>query len=490
MKLLTAFSLALFNVPTATTASYTPPSSNYYRCLTDTEASAISTALANGETIDLFPSKAQSDQSSYWEVEYHGTYKILRNTQPDVNTTYLLYQCGLDAPVVEEKVDGIFHVPFTGGLVVTDTTQIPFIEILNRRSQIVAFAVPENLISSPCLVEDIIPAGKEDGTITFLPLYNDTALDSFLKEHNRTLAFGGPWDENLTMKNKVIISSVAESPALAAEQGRDVNQAIFEWLEVYGAFFNEEHLANETVEETRARYDCHTENAMIVAEERRREMLEEDKSRLPLVLWAYHMQDYNGTDIGWDVGECPNYYCTYASNCMVNILNSTEGSVDYYGYTYMSDDEFLEFGKDADVWIYPSSNWNSLVTQKADYLSDFKSVQNMEVYDYQLSGESAWFEQRMAEYDNVLLDFCEVAKRDIDPTHGRKWFRNVYIEGVGSLGACSDPDEPYMPRVTECLKLEENGGGADSYSSSGYTSLGKTLVAWLLMSLVSISVLW
>jgi hypothetical protein len=280
-------------------------------------------------------------------VEYYGTYKILRNTQPDVNTAYLLYQCGLDVPVVEENVDGIYPVPFTGGLAVTDTTQIPFIEILNRRSQIVAFAVPENLISSPCLSQEIIPAGKEDGSITLLPMYNDTALESYLKEHNQTLVFGGPWDENLTMENKIVISSLGESPALAAEQGRDVNQAIFEWLEVYGALFNEENLASETVEETRDRYDCHAQNAIVVAEERRRELLQEEgKSKRPLVLWAYHMQDFNGTDIGWDVGECPNYYCTYASNCMVNILNSTEGSVDYYGYAYMNDDEFLEFGKE------------------------------------------------------------------------------------------------------------------------------------------------
>jgi hypothetical protein len=133
----------------------------------------------------------------------------------------------------------------------------------------------------------------------------------------------------------------------------------------------------------------------------------------------------------------------------------------------------------------------------------------MEVYDYQLSGESAWFEQRMAEYgkislvifrfvlsqclnlfsvpmslDNVLLDFCEITKRDIDPNHGRKWFRNVYIEGVGSLGTCSDPDEPYMPRATECVKIEDDMGEAVGDSSSGYTALGVTIVAWLPVSLV------
>jgi hypothetical protein len=59
----------------------------------------------------------------------------------------------------------------------------------------------------------------------------------------------------------------------------------------------------------------------------------------------------------------------------------------------------------ADVWIYPSSNWNELFSKKADYLSQFKSVKTMEVYDNQKSGESAWFEQRLAEYGECGLIF-------------------------------------------------------------------------------------
>ena len=42
------------------------------------------------------------------------------------------------------------------------------------------------------------------------------------------------------------------------------------------------------------------------------------------------------------------------------------------------------------------------MSQKPDYLSQFKSVRNMEVYDYQQSGESAWFEQRLAEYGELV----------------------------------------------------------------------------------------
>ncbi len=326
---------------------------NLDRCLTAEEADEVANAVANGETVDLFPDKVEPDQSSYWEISYHGTYKILKNTQPDVDTSYLLHQCGLPMPLTEselEQFDGIFEVPYSGGLLVTETPTIPNIEILGRRSQIRAFAVDEKLISSPCLSQVVIPAGKDDGSIAFLPLYNDTAIEEYVAQHPDTMVFGSGFDTNKrSPKQKIIISSVGESPQLAKENGRDINQAIFEWLEVYGSLFNQERLAKETVEETAARYECHAENAAILTEERRRQRQRHGRDlhagEHPVVLWAYHTQEYDGTDVGWDVGECPNYYCTYATQCHVEILNSTAGSVDRWGYTYMTDEEFMEFGK-------------------------------------------------------------------------------------------------------------------------------------------------
>ena len=326
---------------------------NYDRCLTAEEADDIATKITNGDDVDLFPDKVSPDESAYWDISYHGTYKILKNTQDTVNTTYLLFQCGLPLPLDEDQrgqFDGIFEVPFSGGLLVSATTDIPNIEILGRRSQISAFAVSENLISSPCLNQVVIPAGKEDGSITFLPLYNDTAIEEYVAQNPDTIVFGSPWDmDKRSPKQKIVISSIGESAVEAKENNHDINVAIFEWLEVYGALFNQERLAMQTVEDTGARYSCHAENAAIIAEERLRQRQRRDRElhagAHPVVLWAYHSQHYNGSDVGWDVGECPNYYCTYATQCHVEILNSTEGSVENWGAKYMTDEEFLEFAK-------------------------------------------------------------------------------------------------------------------------------------------------
>lgn len=78
----------------AALGEFVPPTENYDRCLTTEEADKVAVA---GD-VDLFPHKVAPDQSSHWKISYHGTYKILENTEGGVDTKYLMYQCGLSAP--------------------------------------------------------------------------------------------------------------------------------------------------------------------------------------------------------------------------------------------------------------------------------------------------------------------------------------------------------------------------------------------------------
>lgn len=59
-------------------------------------------------------------------ISYHKTYKIVTNKHQ--NVSYLLYQCGTTPP--QEEIDSGRHqlvlpIPHTGGIVVTQTPQIP-----------------------------------------------------------------------------------------------------------------------------------------------------------------------------------------------------------------------------------------------------------------------------------------------------------------------------------------------------------------------------
>ena len=347
-------------------------------------------------------------------------------------------------------------------------------------------------MSSPCLSQLVIPEGKDKGSITFLPLYNDTALENYLADNPNSLILGGSWDSSPKMTNKIVISDVGEDPQRAIDDGVDVNEAQAEWLEPVGTLFNQEKFAHTYNLERKKRYDCYKENAAKLA-------AVEDDAQRPKILWGY-FSDYAS---GFDAPASPNYYVTYAEHCQADLLipeEGKEGSIDSWGYKYMTDDEFLEFGKDADVWIYPSDNFNKLLSQKNDLLQQFKAVQNQQVFDYQMSGGEGWFERRLAEYDIVLLDMCQVVGRNVQtfPPHQRMWLRNVFTESPGTLGVCTDPEEDFEPRHMECVRNEDEEVNTDVVedgpatlsseepvgepSSANHVSLAQAFVASLLLT--------
>jgi len=190
-----------------------------------------------------------------------------------------------------------------------------------------------------------------------------------------------------------------------------------------------------------------------------------------VVLWAVHFTGYN-----WSVAYCPTwdsaFYCEYATHCGTNIISRPEGmgyNISFGGptqYWYVNDDELLELGKDADVWIFPSNRWDDVYAAHNKTMDQIKAVKNKQVYDNQGSGTNAWFEQRLAEYDVVGLDLCDIvgSANPNGPPHKRRWFRNIFYEEIGTLPVCNVPDdliegddviEPYKPIGAECELLTE-----------------------------------
>jgi hypothetical protein len=145
-------------------------------------------------------------------------------------------------------------------------------------------------------------------------------------------------------------------------------------------------------------------------------------------------------------------------------------------------------GKDADVWIYSSQFWDTMYAEKKDVVDQFKSVQNQQVYDTQGMGPNAWYEQRLAEYDVVGLDMCDVVghANKNGPAHDRRWLRNIFTDPIGQLEDCRIPDElsePYIPGGADCLPLEvEDEDGEDESGSGAANTLSIVLGCSLLLS--------
>ena len=264
--------------------------------------------------------------------------------------------------------------------------------------------------------------------------------------------------------------------------------ATFDWIGLYGALFNLEAEANRIAAETLERYECSSSNAAILSAD-----LPEDER--PTVLWANYFDGYN-----WSVAECTTwdetYYCEYAKHCGANILGRPE-DVGYApaslggNYWYINDDELLELGKDADVWIYPSNTWDKVYAEKKDIMDQFKAVQNRKVYDTQGQGSNAWYEQRLAEYDVVGLDFCDIVGNTNPATlHERRWFRNIFTEPIGSLEACNVPDEidePYVPIGADCEPLVSDQIADQSTTTSEACAMQSSIILSSLLVLLGLS---
>lgn len=331
---------------------------------------------------DYFPIKSTVENSELWTVTYSDTYKIVTNLA--LSETYVLYQCGTEVPE-DIPNNGTFSVPLEK-LGLLSTTYIPFFEMLGARDSIGTFLSPAAWVSSPCMLELF-----DQGVIGEVEnVYNETTLDAeTMVLPSFVYSYGG---FSTPLSNEIIVSEFEEKS----------NLAVFEWIKFFALFLNLEEEANEIFAATKSRFECATENAGYLACD--------DKPK-PVVLWG-HYSAYCG---GWDVATCPNYYCEFASSCQAEIRNPEDrGSVvsEACGANYMTTEEFVAFGKDADVWIYPNNDFDSTLSEFGDAIADFVSVKNEKVFDNLGSGDNAWYEQRLAEPGKFRMTRRLVFRRD------------------------------------------------------------------------------
>ena len=344
---------------------------------------------------DFFPDKVNATYSEFWDIKYSNTYKTLRNQFLDA--TYVLYQCGTEPPVLNGSYT-LISVPIQDGCAIASTADIPYIELLGARTQLkgwIGYPGGADAISSSC-VNQLLSEGKflnvpQPGNSSSPEFKALLALDG---AGDDMVAFIGDYDMP-ALNNTVIIYSYKESS----------NFGTLEWLKFYSAFFNLEATAIREFDIIVDRYNCGKENAQTVVT---------DSQDNPIAVWAYY-SNFSGED-GFDIAECPNYYCEYAKDCGATLLESREGSniLNYSNilYVYMNITEFVEFAKSANHWFYPSDNWDTTYAHYQTELDVLPSVQNKQVFDYQKrNGSSSWFENRFAEpgtWSKLSLEYATI----------------------------------------------------------------------------------
>jgi iron complex transport system substrate-binding protein len=431
-------------------------------------AQNISGCLTNADpNTDYFFTKVQPVASKSWSIEYYNTYKILTNIAE--GETYLLYQCGTEIP--QEEYNGghsaIVQIPISNvGIGVT--TIIPELEQLGVVDSIIAFISDPTLVSSPCLLSNI-----EDGQVIVLQTRDEydnyvatpESSQETLSKLQNAVGFIDPFNPSPPFNVSIKVSEYTEI----------TNAGIFEWIKFFSAFYNLEAKANEVFDLTEQRWDCVSEAASIV---------ETTDSPAPIVLWMAYI-DYCD---GWDIGSCPNYYCEYAQRCSATIIESniTGNFSSVCQSNYLSIDEVVEIGKNADYWIYPAPDWNETYALFKDKLDKMSVVQNKKVYDYQGSGPKAWFETRAAEYFVVLQDFCSVVGTVTSSlVVNRTYFRNV-MDGspIGNIGTeCTENSRsnsilPVVGAVCDDLNLPKKMDPPFNTAPTNDTSSGSNAIMY------------
>mmetsp|Transcript_4233 Transcript_4233/g.10987 ORF Transcript_4233/g.10987 Transcript_4233/m.10987 type:complete len:547 (+) Transcript_4233:79-1719(+) len=413
--------------------------------------------------MDIFGEKfVPHNTTDFLEITYHKTYKIMTNKHQDPPKSYLLYQCGTQIPqdVVDAgDFDLVLPVPHKGGIALTQTPQIPYLEMLGLRQEVIAYIGNPIYVTSPCmshmLGEDATP-GRGTSIETFYDsnfTIQEANIQAFREQHPEAIIVSGP--TNNVVGDQVVVASTTQERT---------NVATFDWIHFYATFFNMEGEANRIASEMQESYDCSSDVANDIAQQQR-ELPEDEEYKEPVIMWANY---FTYQDLGWSVAECPTwdttYYCEYAKHCGATVLSRPEG-MGYnrtWGsptvYWYLNDEEVLEMGKDADIFIFSGADWDSIYALKNETLDQFKAVQNKMVFDTLGQGASAWNEQRYAEYDVVGLDMCDVVGHasKTGPKHTRRWFRNVYTDPIGSMEACDveggDISKPFVPPQQECVR--------------------------------------
>lgn len=357
---------------------------------------------------DYFPIKAVPKQAEGFTITYHNTYKIVENLR--TNSSFVLYQCGSEPPTdaVTQYTPQVIQIPIRN-VGVEQTVTIPFLDTLGVLDEIAIFMTNVQYVSSPCFLDrihagEVLVAADTNGQTELIAQSQQDGNQDLQALLEEMVAFVGPFS-----------TTPFDHPVEISEYLEKTNGAIYEWMLFYAAFFNKEEIGNEAVAAAASRYDCVAENAARV---------EADFPTKPVVLWG----SYSSFCGGWNFAKCPNFYCEIAETCSTEILfdDIEAGSLNLCGgYIFKTLEEFIEFGKDADYWIYDNDNAIDTIVEFGNDLEQIKAFRNKQVFDYQGAGPNKWYEERFGSYYDLVQDFCGIVGTTRE-LQGQGWFRNVF----------------------------------------------------------------
>ena len=429
-------------------------------------------------TSDLFPSKSESgmqfrstvssDYSLFWEVSYHGHYKILQNSNS--GEVHVLHQCGVDAPAAEDLPDYAADATFVqvpvSNVATTSTTYIPFIEMIGERAALKAYGSSFDYVSSPCLRK----MHRDGAVVSAYDSSTWSVSDEVLQDANVEVTIADSWSNSAYAA--YTMTDIAEDSVLK----------VAEYVEVVGLFFNREAEATAAIETMISNYVCATDSAAAYLA-----TLGGDAAK-PKVCWTSYYAYASDASGGWTMAASPVWYSELieAAGGEMLMYDGDGEVVSSWGTAYMSTDQVLELCADADVIISPDV-WTK-GAEPFTLLDGLPAVVNGRVFDNQgPRGATDWIERRVVEPDTVLQDILAALYPESDEFGSleRKWLRDV--EADEAVGGVSDDDlDAACPDVAADYVFEA-ATMCDSSSSSSSSSNNDIVVIVIVAAAIFIA---
>lgn len=337
-----------------------------------------------------------------FSIIQHNGFKLLKLNTPwpgaDKSFTYLLVEKNALIPK-NIKYDIKISIPIKK-IVVTSTTHIPSLEILNEEGSLVGFPgldyissektrkrISNNLITelgqNEAINTEVLISLQPDAVVGFAIDGNNKTFKTIQKS-GIPVIYNGDWIE--------------ESPLGKAE-----------WIKFFGALYNKDEQA--------ATYFSNIKNSYLEAKE-----LAKKATSKPTVLSGSMYKDQ------WYVPYGNSWQAQFIKDANANyIYKNTRGS----GSNALSFESVLNESQNAEFWIAPGQfqSFDQLAKTSSHY-SQFKAVQNKKVYTYSNTlGETngvIYYELAPTRPDLVLKDLIAIFHPELLPDYKINFYKPLY----------------------------------------------------------------
>ena len=341
------------------------------------------------EVAKIETAKNSIEYASGLSIVKYGAYSVVTvfNPWPNANKDfkYILKEKGAKVPDSLRNYTTI-QVPLES-VVVTSTTNIPFLEMLEVENKLVGFPHTDYISSEKTRalidkgsvknvgqneklnIEQLIELSP-DLIVTFGVDNNNPMLDN-LKKSGLNVLIQGDWME--------------QSPLGKAE-----------WIKLYGALFGKEEKAKELFDKIVQSYD-------------QAKKLAAEKTASSTVLYGSMYEDV------WYVAKGNSWVAEFMKDAHANYLWADLKGTGSEGLSF---EKVLDKAKTANVWIASGSFKSLDELQKANpHYSEFDAFTNKNVYSFEgklgATGGTVYYELAPSRPDLVLKDYIKIFHPDL-----------------------------------------------------------------------------